>query len=156
LSELGSTSTCASEKIASLDPYVGTISVSGSSVTPKRRAHQPATALRSSGSPCASGYGERSGRASTSALRDHRIGRLVRVALAEVDHVDALFDEAAPRLFEADERVGRHSRERGRDRDHALDAIEERAERLVAPLEARDRDLLVDRMGVGELRPARS
>ena len=48
---------------------VGTISVSGSTVTPKRRPHQSATARRSSGNPCASGYGDRSGNAATSASR---------------------------------------------------------------------------------------
>src|SRR5438105_1742759 len=42
-------------------------SVSGSSSTPNRRSHQPATALRSSGSPSASGYVEISVRLSARA-----------------------------------------------------------------------------------------
>jgi hypothetical protein len=53
-------------------------------------------------------------------LPDDRIGRLVRVALAEVDHLDALRDEAAARFLETDEGIRRHPRERRRDRDHAL------------------------------------
>src|SRR5947208_348772 len=68
-SDRGSTTTCASRKIASFEPYVGTISVSGSRSTSKRRAHQPATARRSSGNPSASGYPIRSRSPSTSAAR---------------------------------------------------------------------------------------
>ena len=48
-------------------------------------------------------------------LSDHRIGRLVRVALAEVDHPDAFGDEPPARLLETDERIRRHRGERGRD-----------------------------------------
>ena len=55
----GSTSTCASEKIASFEPYVGTISVSGSSSTPKRRPHQPRGGVAQLGQA----GGERVGRA---------------------------------------------------------------------------------------------
>ena len=47
--------TCASEKIASLDPSVGTISVFGSSEAMNRRSIHAAIAARSSGSPSASG-----------------------------------------------------------------------------------------------------
>jgi hypothetical protein len=48
-------------------------------------------------------------------LPDHRIGRLVGIALAEVDHLDALRNERSPSLLEPDERIGRHLGERGRD-----------------------------------------
>ena len=77
-------------------------------------------------------------------LPDHRVGRLVGIALAEVDHLDAPRDERPARLLEPDERVGRHLRERGRDPDrHRLDATEERSERLEAAIEVRDRNLLI-------------
>ena len=75
--------------------------------TPKRRSSQPAAASRSSGRPCASGYGARSGSASIERLPDHRVGRLVRIALAEVDHVDAGRQRAAaapPRAARTDRR----------------------------------------------------
>ena len=77
-------------------------------------------------------------------LPDDRVGRLVGVALAEVDHLDALRNERSARLLEPDERVRRHLRERGRDPDrHRLDATEERSQRFEAALEALDRHLLV-------------
>ena len=50
-----STTASANVKIASLLPSVGMISVSGSSLAPKRRAAQAAIASRSSGSPTAAG-----------------------------------------------------------------------------------------------------
>ena len=48
---------------------------------------------------------------------DHRVGRLVRIALAEVDHLDALREQFSARLLEANERVGRHLGERRVDHE---------------------------------------
>jgi hypothetical protein len=51
----GSSTTWAKLKIASFEPSVGMISVSGSSDAPNRRCAQPAIASRSSGKPAACG-----------------------------------------------------------------------------------------------------
>src|SRR2546425_1584788 len=55
-------------------------------------------------------FGKRIRRDLSEALRegspDHRIGRLARVALAEVDQLDTLSGEPALRLLELDERIG--------------------------------------------------
>ena len=51
-------------------------------------------------------------------LSDDRIRGFVRVALAEVDHVDALRDEASSCLLEPDEWIGGEPCERRCDRDH--------------------------------------
>ena len=56
-------------------------------------------------------------------LADHRIGRLARIALAEVDQLDALCGEATLRLFELDEGVGPGRGEGGGERNRSHGGI---------------------------------
>ena len=111
-----STNTCAKLKIASFEPSVGMSSRSGSSVTPKRRATQPAIAARSSGKPSAFGYPMVSASAVRQRAANERIGGLARVTLPEVDDVDAAGRRLLLCLLETDERVrrllGQHGGER--------------------------------------------
>ncbi|TML01292.1 MAG: hypothetical protein E6G36_13460, partial [Actinobacteria bacterium] len=69
------------------------------------------------------------GQALSQGAPDHRIGRLARVSLAEIDQVDACRGEAALRLLELDEWIGAGCGQGGGEL-HAGDAIEECAARV--------------------------
>jgi hypothetical protein len=63
-------------------------------------------------------------------LPDHRVGRLVRIAAPEVEHLDAVRHELPPRLLEPDERIRRHLRERRVDHDRNLRSVSYARSRL--------------------------
>ena len=87
----------------------------------ERDAEAALAPSRGSGAQLGEALGERIGRALgervDERLPDGGVGRLVRIALAEVDHRDALVEQPPPRLLEPDERIGRHLRQRGCDAD---------------------------------------
>ncbi len=110
-----STTTCAKLKIASLLPSVGITSVSGSSTTSKRRAAQAAIASRSSGRPDGRRIAHPLAEPGHKSLADQWVGRLLRVAGAEVDHLDPALLDAPGGLVQTDERVRGLALENGGD-----------------------------------------
>ena len=111
-----STVASAKLKIASLLPRVGITSVSGSSATPKRRDDPRRNRLAQLRQTDRGRIAHPVAQSVDECLPDQRVGRLARIAGAEVDHAHAACLNERSRLCQTHERIRRLALEDGGER----------------------------------------